>query len=37
VDSKDWALAQKESGVLEQCLSRFNDVVDAAITAIAGI
>jgi N-acetylated-alpha-linked acidic dipeptidase len=37
VDSKDWPLAQKQSAVLEQCLSRLNDVLDAAITAIAGI
>jgi N-acetylated-alpha-linked acidic dipeptidase len=37
VDSKDWPLAQKQSAVLEQCLSHLNDVVDAAITAIAGI
>jgi N-acetylated-alpha-linked acidic dipeptidase len=37
VDSRDWPLAQKQSAVLEQCLSRLNDVVDAAITAIAGI
>ena len=37
VDFKDWTLAQKQSAVLEQCLSRFNDVVDAAISAIAGI
>jgi N-acetylated-alpha-linked acidic dipeptidase len=37
MDSKDWPLAQKQSAVLEQCLTRLNDVVDAAITAIAGI
>ena len=37
VDSKDWPLAQRETAVVEQCLSRFNDVVDAAITAIAGL
>lgn len=37
VDAKDWSLAQKQAAVVEQCLSRFNDVVDAAITAIAGL
>ena len=37
VDAKDWPLAQKEAAVVEQCLSHFNDVVDAAITAMAGL
>ncbi len=37
VDAKDWPLAQKEASVVEQCLSRFNDYVDAAITAVAGL
>ena len=37
VDAKDWTLAQKQAVVVEQCLTRFNDVVDAAITAIAGL
>ena len=37
VDGKDWGLAQRQASVVEQCLSRFNDVVDAAITAVAGL
>lgn len=37
VDAKDWTLAQKQAGIVEQCLSRFNDVVDAAINAVAGL
>jgi N-acetylated-alpha-linked acidic dipeptidase len=37
VDAKDWGLAQRQSAVVEQCLSNLNDLVDAAITAIAGI
>jgi N-acetylated-alpha-linked acidic dipeptidase len=37
VDAKDWGLAQRQAGVVEQCLSRFNEVVDAAITALAGL
>ncbi len=37
VDAKDWPLAQKQSVVLEQCLSHLNEVVDSAITAIAGM
>jgi N-acetylated-alpha-linked acidic dipeptidase len=37
VDAKDWILAQRQTAVVEQCLSRFNDVVDAAILAAAGL
>jgi N-acetylated-alpha-linked acidic dipeptidase len=37
VDERDWPLAQKEAAVVEQCLSHLNDVVDAAITAAAGL
>jgi N-acetylated-alpha-linked acidic dipeptidase len=37
VDEKDWPLAQKEAAVVEQCLSHLNDLVDAAITAAAGL
>jgi N-acetylated-alpha-linked acidic dipeptidase len=37
VDSKDWPLAQKEASIVEQCLSRYNDTLDAAINAAAGL
>jgi N-acetylated-alpha-linked acidic dipeptidase len=37
VDEKDWRLAQREVGVVEQCLAHLNDVVDAAIAAAAGL
>ena len=37
VDAKDWPLAQRQSAILEQCLSHLNDTVDSAILAIAGM
>ena len=37
VDSKDWALAQKETGIVEQCLAQMNQVVDEAYTALSGL
>jgi N-acetylated-alpha-linked acidic dipeptidase len=35
VDSKDWALAQKEAGVVEQCLEQLNQIVDQAYAALS--
>jgi N-acetylated-alpha-linked acidic dipeptidase len=37
VDSKDWALAQKETGIVEQCLAQLNEVVNQAYAALSGI
>jgi N-acetylated-alpha-linked acidic dipeptidase len=37
VDSKDWALAQKEAGIVEQCLQQLNQVVDQAYAALASL
>jgi N-acetylated-alpha-linked acidic dipeptidase len=37
VDSKDWPLAQKEAGVVEQCLEQMNQVVSEAINGLAGM
>jgi N-acetylated-alpha-linked acidic dipeptidase len=37
VDSKDWALAQKEAAIVEQCLAQMNEVVNQAYAAISGL
>jgi len=37
VDSKDWGLAQKEAGIVEQCLAEMNQAVDAALTDLSGL
>lgn len=37
VDSKDWALAQKEAGVVEQCLAQMNQVVNDAYAALGSL
>ena len=37
VDSKNWPLAQQETQVLQQCLTEFNQVVDEAVSAAAGL
>ena len=37
VDSKDWALAQKETGVVEQCLEQLNQVVGQAYAALSAL
>lgn len=37
VDSKDWPLAEKEAGVVEQCLAQMNQVVNEAINDLSGI
>ena len=36
VDSKDWASAQKETEVVEQCLTEMNQVVTDAINGLSG-
>jgi len=37
VDSKDWALAQKEAGIVEQCLAQMNQVVNEAVAALSAL
>jgi N-acetylated-alpha-linked acidic dipeptidase len=37
VDGKDWASAQKETGVVERCLEQMNQVVNEAINGLSGI
>jgi N-acetylated-alpha-linked acidic dipeptidase len=37
VDSKDWALAQREAAVVEDCLTQMNQVVNEAISGLAGM
>lgn len=37
VDSKNWALAQQEARVVEGCLSELNQVVDQAVSDLAGL
>jgi N-acetylated-alpha-linked acidic dipeptidase len=37
VDGRDWALAQKETGLVQQCLQRLNQVVSAAVDGLLGI
>jgi N-acetylated-alpha-linked acidic dipeptidase len=37
VDSKDWALAEKEAGVVESCLAAMNSVLSQAITEAGGL
>ena len=37
VDSKDWTLAQKEAGVVEQCVEQLNHVVDQAYEALSSL
>jgi N-acetylated-alpha-linked acidic dipeptidase len=37
VDSKDWSLAQKETQVVEQCLTEMNKVVNQAIDQLGGL
>jgi N-acetylated-alpha-linked acidic dipeptidase len=37
VDSKNWALAQKETGIVEQCLAEMNQVVNQAVAALSGL
>ena len=37
VDSKDWALAEKEAGVVETCLAAMNSVLSQAITEAGGL
>jgi N-acetylated-alpha-linked acidic dipeptidase len=37
VDSKDWGLAQKEAGIVDQCLAQMNQLVSEAVTETAGL
>ena len=37
VDSGDWALAKKETTIVENCLSQMNQEVNVAINALSGI
>lgn len=37
VDSKDWALAQKETGIVDQCLGQMNQVVSQAVAEASGL
>jgi N-acetylated-alpha-linked acidic dipeptidase len=37
VDGRDWALAQKETGLVQQCLQRLNQAVSAAVDGLLGI
>ncbi len=37
VDSKDWALAEKETAVVEHCLARMNQVVNEAYAALSSL
>lgn len=37
VDSKDWALAEKQAGVVESCLAAMNSVLSQAITEAGGL
>jgi N-acetylated-alpha-linked acidic dipeptidase len=37
VDSKNWTLAQRETQVLEECLTELNQVVNQAVSAAAGL
>lgn len=37
VDSKDWSLAQKEVGIVEQCLAQMNQVVNEAYAALSSL
>jgi N-acetylated-alpha-linked acidic dipeptidase len=37
VDSKDWTLAQKETQVVEQCLTQMNQAVSEAISDLSGL
>ncbi len=37
VDSKNWALAQRETQVVQQCLTDLNEVVNEAVTAASGL
>jgi N-acetylated-alpha-linked acidic dipeptidase len=37
VDSKNWALAQTEAAVVDQCLARMNQVVNQAVDEISGL
>jgi N-acetylated-alpha-linked acidic dipeptidase len=37
VDGRDWGLAQKETGLVQQCLQRLNQAVSAAVDGLLGI
>ena len=37
VDSKDWSLAEKQTQVVEQCLTQMNQMVNQAIDQLAGM
>jgi N-acetylated-alpha-linked acidic dipeptidase len=37
VESKDWALAQKEAGIVEQCLVEMNQMVSQAYAALSSL
>jgi N-acetylated-alpha-linked acidic dipeptidase len=37
VDGRDWALAQKETGLVQQCLERLNQAVSVAVDGLLGI
>jgi N-acetylated-alpha-linked acidic dipeptidase len=37
VDGRDWGLAQKETGLVQQCLQRLNQAVSAAVDGLSGI
>jgi N-acetylated-alpha-linked acidic dipeptidase len=37
VDSKDWALAEKQAGIVESCLAAMNSVLSQAITEAGGL
>ncbi len=37
VDSKNWPLAQKEAGIVDECLAQMNQVVNQAISEISGL
>jgi N-acetylated-alpha-linked acidic dipeptidase len=37
VDNKDWTLAGKEAGIVEQCLTQMNQVVSQAINQLSAL
>jgi N-acetylated-alpha-linked acidic dipeptidase len=37
VDSKNWTLAQQEAGVVEQCLTQMNQIVEEAVNNATGL
>ncbi len=37
VDARNWALAQKETGIVDGCLAQMNQVLNQAITEVSGL